>query len=267
MPSAQRSTRNATRQAPWVLAAVLVFAWGCEVPIAQNLADPEANQIVVALAQANIAATKQHDPQSEGQFEVRVPQGDVAMAIRSLHAAGLPAQTRPGVLEALGEGGLVATRTSEQARLVAGIAGDLERSLQALDGVIGARVHLAIPEPDPFQQNPQAAVPTAAVLIRHRGATPPLAASEIQRLVAGSVPQLVAQQVAVVMHPVTAPSLDSAASLASLGPISVTRSSMGVLRWVLFAAAALNVILVALVVLLLARLRRGPTKSAAEAAL
>jgi type III secretory pathway lipoprotein EscJ len=132
--------------------------------------------------------------------------------------------------------------------------------------VVSARVHLAIPEPDPYQADAQPKVPTAAVLIRHRGLAPPVSAAEVQRLIAGSVAALTMERVTVVMHPVLAPSLDAAQSLSSLGPISVTRSSMAVLRGVLFAAAALNLVLVALVVALLARLRRGRTLAATDGA-
>ncbi len=234
----------------------MLWLVGCEVAIAEDLDDAEANQAVVTLAAANIAASKETDPQHEGQFQVSVPQQDVALAISSLHSAGLPPQNRPGVLQALGDTGLVASRSSEQARLVAGTAGELERSLLDIDGVLSARVHLAVPQADPFDDE-SALKPTASVLLRHRGATPPLSASEVQRLVAGAVSGLSTDHVAVVMHPVAAPSVDQDNSLSRLGPIAVTRSSMNSLRGVLLAAGLLNALLVGLVILLLSRARRA----------
>lgn len=268
------------RQAGWVrirpmrvgLMRIMAFwllilgAAGCEVAIARDLGDSEANRAMVALAASNIAANKQPDVQAEGRFQLSVSQGDVALAIASLHSAGLPSEARPGVLQALGDTGLIASRGTEQARLIAGTAGDLERSLRDVDGVLGVRVHLAVPEADPFSQEETRQTATASVLLRHRGTTPPISDQDVRRLVAGAVSGLDAERVAVVLHPVTARSVDADNSLSRLGPIAVTRSSASSLKVVLLAAGLLNVLLVGLVIVLLTRVRRIRSSAAAEGA-
>ena len=100
-----------------------------------------------------------------------------------------PAGENPGILQSLGAGSMVPSRLAEHARLLSGISGELEQSLQAVDGVVSARVHLAAPE-RARSTTPSRRKPSASVLIRHRGAAPPLATSDVQRLVAGAVPGL-----------------------------------------------------------------------------
>ena len=97
---------------------------------------------------------------------------------------------------------------------------------------------------------------TASVLVRHRGATPPLPVSEVQRLVAGAVPGLVAEQVSVVMTPAPAPARLADRGLSQFGPIAVTRGSMTPLRAMVGAAVAANALLLGCLYLLWTRLRR-----------
>jgi len=211
--------------------------------------------VLVALNEHGVAASKAPDPSAEGRFAVSVPQGDLASAVTTLSQEGLPSPVSPGVLESLGETGLVASRKAEHARLVVGTAGELERSLTEVAGVLSARVHLAVPEPDPFAPR-EAVVPTSAsVLIRHQGATPPLGASDVQRLVAGAVSGLDPEHVAVVNLPVAGSPREVNGSLAQFGPLSVSHGSISALRIIVVAVAALNLALLGTLIFLWLRLR------------
>ena len=55
------------------------------------------------------------------------------------------------MLDAVGKGSLVPSEAAEHAQLVAAIAGELERSLEGIDGVLTARVHLNVPAPSPLR--------------------------------------------------------------------------------------------------------------------
>ncbi len=223
---------------------MLSWVVACSAPIAQGLTETDANRVVVALGQANIGATKKSDHQVEGRFLVEVPAADAALALQALQQRGLPSPESAGILASLGESGLIASRTSEHARLVVGMAGELERSLRDLEGVLSARVHLAVPESDPLlpEETPKQA--SASVLLRHRGATPPIAATEVQRLVAGAVPGLQGEHVAVVMQPVTLSETDVGQSMVQLGPLSVSKSSVTPLKALLGAVGLANIFLV-----------------------
>jgi type III secretion protein J len=246
-----------------LLAATLALA-GCSVPIASGLEETDANRVVVALEEGNIAADKEADPTVEGRFRVLVARDDASGAAQVLKRENLPPPSAPGVLEALGESSLVPSRTAEQAKLVTGTAGDLERSLRAVDGVLSARVHLAVPTRNAFEGDAKPADTTASVLIRHRGATPPLAVKDVQSLVAGAVPGLSVEHVSVVMTPAATGGHPLDRELSRLGPITVTKSSLTPLRAAVGLVALVNLTLLGLLLMLWSKVRR--TQAALEEA-
>jgi type III secretion protein J len=230
----------------WVLATA-VLAVGCAVPIAKDLGEQEANQALVALERAGVSASKQPDVAHEGRWQLEVTRGDAALAVNALTDESLPATPTPGVLEALGQGSLVPSRTVEQAKWLAGTAGDLEASLRAVDGVLSARVHLAAPPRDVLSPELGGTQkPSASVLIRHRGPTPPIAPGDVQRLVAGAVPGLLPDAVGVISSTVPPKHQRGERGLAQLGPITVTQASLLPLKLTLGAAIAMNLLLLGL---------------------
>jgi type III secretion protein J len=229
----------------------------CAVPVAGALDDNEANRVVVALDRASVDAMKEPDPASEGRWRVLVARDDVARALSTMRDEELPRAAPAGVLEAVGKGSLVPSEAAEHAQLVAGIAGDLERSLEGIDGVLRARVHLNVPSPSPLRE---AAPPhgSASVLVAHRGSTPPISADSVQRLVAGGVAGLLPTDVAVVMVSRAAPARPAAdTSLGHVGPIAVARTSLRLLQGALVALVALVAILAGATLVLNARLSRA----------
>jgi type III secretion system YscJ/HrcJ family lipoprotein len=241
----------------WRAAVLAALLSGCSVPVASDLDESGANRVVVALEESGVAASKESDPVHEGRWQVAVARDDASAAVTVLSQENLPPPSSPGVLDALGEGSLVPSRTAEHAKLVAGTAGDLERSLRAIAGVLSVRVHLAVPVKTPLAGDAKEPPPTASVLIAYRGANPPLTTADVQRLVAGAVPGLASEQVSVVMTALPVPPKPADRELARFGPITVTRSSMLPLRALVIGAALLNLILIGLLFALWTRVRRA----------
>src|SRR3954464_9601515 len=163
---------------------------GCNVPVAVGLDETDANHAVVALEKSGVAADKDRDPDSEGRWRISVARDDASSAAGILSSESLPPAASPGLLETLGQGSIVPSQASEQAKFVAGTAGELERSLRSLDGVVWLRVTVAVPVQDTLTPTETPTPASASVLLRHRGAAPPIAVGDIQRLVAGAVPGL-----------------------------------------------------------------------------
>ncbi len=180
---------------------------------------------------------------------------DVPRALAVMRDEELPRAQPPGVLEALGKGSLVPSETAEHAQLVAGIAGELERSIEGVDGVLRARVHLNVPAPSPLRDT---APPhgSASVLLEHRGSTPPISADAVQRLVAGGVAGLLPTDVAVVMVSRPTPAAPTGNELGHVGPIAVARASLRQLQASLVALVALLALLAGATLLLYTRLAR-----------
>ena len=232
------------------------LATACSVPVVAGLDDGDASRVVVALEQSGVASEKERDPDKEGGYRVLVARDDASTALSVLADEGLPPRAAPGLLEALGKGSLVPSRATEHARVVAGTGDELERSLLGLDGVVSARVHLGVAGHDPLGLDEKEPPSTASVLLRHRGPTPPITASDVQRLVAGAVPGLAAEQVSVVMLPVPPRPRALERQLARLGPLTVTHASLFALRAMVGVAVLLSAALLACVVGLWSRLRR-----------
>jgi type III secretion protein J len=249
---------------------VLIVAWlflavgACAVPVAGGLEEGQANRVVVALDRAGVGADKEGDPAVEGKFRVVVERDDAPRAIAALRDEELPSPAVSGLLESMGKGSLVPSQLAEHTQYMAGLAGELEKTLSAIEGVLGARVHLSIPDADALREGPRPKA-TASVLLKHRGATPPIDVHEVKRLVAGAAPGLAPDDVAVVMvaRPTGAAQADR--TLSRLGPISATRGSVVVLRIVAAVVVLVDLVLVLAVLVLWSRLRRVRAAALEEA--
>jgi len=246
--------------------AFVLLATGCAVPVAAALDEPDANRVVVALDQSGIDAAKEADPTTEGKFRVTVSRDDVGRALATMREEELPRVKSKGVLEAASQGQLVPSQQAEHAQIVAGLAGELEKTLGSIDGVLAARVHLVVPTREPFRDGPPAKS-TASVLVEHRGSTPPLAPESIQRLVAGGAPGVLAADVAVIFiaRPVRANT--SRTDLAHVGPITVARGSMTTLKITFVGLVAVVLALAAATLVLwtkIAKLKRDQELAAAR---
>lgn len=247
----------------WGGAALLI---GCSVPIAAGLDENDANHAVVALEKSGVAAEKDRDPEGEGRWRISVARDDASSAASILNSESLPPPPSPGLLDTLGQGSIVPSRASEQAKFMAGIAGELERSLRSLDGVVSVRVHLAIPEKDSLIPDEAPTPASASVLMRHRGSAPPIAINDVQRLVAGAVPGLVPAQVSVVASPVPIPPRVAERELSRFGPLAVTRASVFPLRTIVGGALLLNLGLLAALFVVWTRARKAESNLAEQRA-
>jgi type III secretion protein J len=254
-----RASPQARRRAPaWLVAigaATVATSAACTAPVAAGLDDPEANRVVVALAHASVDSMKEPDPAAEGRWRVEVTRDDVAHAIAVLRDEELPRDAHAGMLEALSKGALVPSEAVEHAQLVAGMGGEIERSLEGVDGVLSARVHLSVPMASPLRElaTPRS---SASVLLEHRGATPPLSADSVQRLVAGAIAGMIPAEVTVVMVSRGAPPLPFGSQLGHVGPIAVARASMRQLQAALVALVAIVALLAGATLVLSTRLSR-----------
>ena len=248
----------------WFLCAAALS--GCNVPIAVGLDENDANHAVVALEKSGVAADKDRDPENEGRWRISVARDDASSAAGVLSSESLPPAASPGLLETLGQGSIVPSQASEQAKFVAGTSGELERSLRSLDGVVSVRVHLAIPVQDSLNPDESPSPASASVLLRHRGAAPPIAIADIQRLVAGAVPGLAPAQVSVVASPVPQPGRLAERELSRFGPVTVTRGSVFPLRGIVGGALLLNLGLLGALLLVWARARRAESSLAEQRA-
>jgi type III secretion protein J len=247
--------------------AVACAVGGCSTSILHAIDERAANETVGALERAGIAADKVPDEggAKTGSFTVRVSRGDGARALDLLRALGLPRARRHGFTEAYGQPSLIPSTSEERARYVDALAGELEHTLQEVDGVVSARVHLVLEETDPLAVDAKPRTPArAAVLLAVGPGRTPLPEADVQRLVAGSVPGLDPAAVAVVVT--IAPAATQAqATFASVGPLRVAPGSRALLVAGLLVALGVLGLMAGLLLLTARRLaaleREPPARS------
>jgi type III secretion protein J len=186
---------------------------------------------------------------------VTVPHDDASRALVTMADEQLPRTKPRGVLEAADRGQLVPSQAAEHAQLVAGLSGDLERTLSNVEGVLAARVHMNLPVRDGLRDGPPQKA-TASVLVEHRGSTPPLSIESVQRLVAGGAPGLAPADVAVVFVAHAVRPASARPDVAHVGPIAVARGSMNTLRIALAGLVLVVLVFAGLTLGLYAKLTR-----------
>ncbi len=222
---------------------------GCQAELSAGLDEAQADAIVVALDEAGIGAAREREEPARdpARYRVMVPRGDLPAALGVMRAAGLPRAPAPG-WEALFEGsGLVPSPREEQARQAAALGGELSRTIEAMEGVEHARVHVALPDPSARPLDAEAPPARASVLVTRR---PRATVDEagIRTLVAGAAQGLEPDAVAVVVG--AAPVATAREPrLVWVGPFAVSRGTAGALKGLLGGSLALNVILAAGLVL------------------
>jgi type III secretion protein J len=235
------------------------FALGCSAAIEHNLDEAAANEVVTSLERAGISASKDRDEGSG--FEVKVAKADVVHSLELLQSLGLPRGHRSGFREVYKQSSLVPTPTEERARYLEALAGEIAKTLETVEGVASARVHLVLPEPDPLALDgkPRVAAQAAVLLKTRLGQPTPMPESDVRKLVAGSVPSLDPAAVAVVLTGASNTTPKTAA-LVALGSLRMTAGSRTVVLVVGVVACLLVVLLAALVLMLTRRLAAAQEK-------
>lgn len=157
-----------------------------------KLSDRAGGEVIAALDQLDISY---HLSAADGSIEV--PADQLHVARYRLAARGLPRSDADAQDEVDRAPRFGASSLEEQQRYQHALESDLARSIQSLETVELARVHLALPKVSPFLRDAPPA--TAAVLVRLRP-NARLSAEQvttIQTLVAASVPRMKRSEVQV----------------------------------------------------------------------
>lgn len=148
----------------WASLALLLAGCDKEATLFSGLAESQANAALAALLESGIAATKA--PGDEGTWNVMIGEKDFAEAATLCERRGLPRRTFNGVGVVFKKTGMVSSPSEERIRFMDAIAQDLSQTISMIDGVVDARVHVVLPENDPFAKNTLPS--SAAVALRSR---------------------------------------------------------------------------------------------------
>ena len=148
-----------------MLLCVLSLAACSQQELYGQLSERQANEMVALLRNQGIDADKLRG--KEGQsFALMVPSSGFSRAVELLHAAGYPRDEHDTLGGVFKKDGFVTTQLEERARFMHALAQELSTTIQSIDGVVLARVHLAVPEKRRFTEKPETSA--ASVFIKHR---------------------------------------------------------------------------------------------------
>lgn len=128
-----------------------------------DLDEQQANEMLALLLRASLDAQKN---QRDKSWELQVSERDLPTAVTILKSHGYPRDKYQSLGDVFKKEGFVSSPLEERARLLHGLSQELSRTISEIDGVVVARVHLAIPEKDVLSE--KRAPSSASIFIKHR---------------------------------------------------------------------------------------------------
>lgn len=185
-----------------VLCSMLLAGCKKETTLHSQLEERQANLVMAALLDGGIVCRKAAG--EENTWNVLIDSRDFAKAVNLLESKGLPRRNYQGISEVFKKTGMISSPTEERIRFMDALSQDLSRTIAGIDGVLDARVHIVLPENDPFAKN---ALPSsAAVAIRSRwNADVEAFIPQIKSLVKNSIEGLQYEKIAVTVFKDEAP--------------------------------------------------------------
>ncbi|PWT88527.1 MAG: secretion protein [Acidobacteria bacterium] len=232
-----------------LLTVLVTIHYGCGgTELQHGLTEDQANEVLVALQENRIDAQKVVEAGEHPTWMITVPADQAPKAWRVMQSRGLPRAAEKGLAETFGKDSLIPTAMQEKAMYLQATCNELQKTIESIDGVVQARVHIVLPEEEiiPAEipagtENPNR--PKAAVLIKYRlnaNGEVPYKEDAIKALVANSIPKLDPKDVVVVgnelvgaqLPPMSTSGGQPQVNLAQVGPIQVTQGSKSYLQMI-----------------------------------
>lgn len=125
-----------------VLMVCILLLTACkQQALLEDLDQQQANEVVALLLRHNIAAAKVSS--GKAKYSIKVEAGDFPAAVEWLKVYNLPSRPVVEISEMFPTDALVSSPRAEKARLYSAIEQRLEQSLQTMEGIVTARVHVS----------------------------------------------------------------------------------------------------------------------------
>jgi type III secretion protein J len=171
---------------------IFALLWGAVIlggcgrnPLYSDLTESQANEVQAALLSVHIDADKTPMVKSKG-WSVSVARDEIPKAMAVLNAAGLPRQPLRSLGDVFPKESLVSSPLEERARYIFALSQEVQQTLMQLDGIVDARVHIALPERSLLDDRPQSAS-ASVVIIERPGANLEMRETDIKAIVTDGI--------------------------------------------------------------------------------
>ncbi len=128
---------------------LVMILTGCHVELFHDLNEKQANEILMVLRKSHIDAKKIRAKEIKNiSWVITVPEDAIETALHISIQNDMPRQSPLGFNELYSNSTLVPTNTEEKAKYISALCGELSKTLEAIDGVLAARIHIALPDKD-----------------------------------------------------------------------------------------------------------------------
>jgi type III secretion protein J len=232
-------------------------AAACRERIQHGLDERQANELQTVLLERGLEARKVPEGGKKPSWSIEVEEAQAPAAVRILAELGLPRPVAETGCDVFGGGGLLRTPLEEQLCRTRVLERGIEKTLQEMEGVLVARVHLMVPPPARPGHVPGPAK-ASAMLRTAPGQTGRLRQSQehLQALIAGGVEGLSPEAVSLLV--------DEASTRGEPTPVGSALPLR--FRVLLVVLGAMVTALAAAVVFLALRLRASPPPAKGTAA-
>ena len=234
--------------------ALLLVLTGCKTDLYAGLGERDANEMAAILLDSGIDVDR--EIAKDGTITLLIEKDDFARSVHLLMQAGYPREPFMDMGQVFGRDGLISSPAEERARFIFALSQELSDTLSRIDGVLSARVHIVLPDNNPFRK---AATPSSAsVFIRHlANADLGLLVPEIKTLVANGIEGVVYDSVSVALFQARSDTVRSEMPrLTTLAGIRIDPASYGIAVALLAGLAILAVTFAAACLILFLILRR-----------
>jgi type III secretion protein J len=175
-----------------MMVAMMLVSCGYDT-LYSDLDEQQANEMLALLLSHDISGRKSRIDKT---WQLEIAESDLPAAMQILKSRGYPRDDFESLGQVFKKEGFVSSPLEERARLLHGLSQELSRTLAQIDGVIVARVHLAIPERRALSDTRTPS--SASIFIKHRAdAEIALQTAAIKALVVNSVEGLPYENVTV----------------------------------------------------------------------
>jgi type III secretion protein J len=180
--------------------AMMLLAGCGQVELLSNLPEKEANEIVSVMQQYKVPIKKVHGVELTWNV-VLTDVNSFSRAVEILNSKGFPNVQYNTIGQVFQKSGLVASPLEERARFMYALSETVSETLNKIPGVLTSRVHIVLPENDPYSNADTEA--SAAIFLTYKaGSNLDESVREIKYLVANSVQGLDYDRVSIALFPV-----------------------------------------------------------------